>query len=211
MKLDKPRIGEGLEQRPFEDIFLEEDPELTYCIVCNAEFTSDVLHRARFSNMVMRNCSFIGSELEGIDVVDVRFENCDFSNTTMRKASIHRAEFINCKLLGADITEASLGNVQFEECNMNMSMFGNGKLERVYLTNTSLKSADFFAIKHKFLVFDQCKINDCNFQDVKLKGIDISTSEFDELTVTIELLKGCIVSNYQAIYFAQLLGLLIKD
>lgn len=211
MKIDKPRIDEGMEQRSFHDIFLEEDPELSYCIVRDAEFTNDALYRARFSNVIMGNCSFIGSDFEGIDLLDARFENCDFSNVNMRKSSIHRVEFVNCKLLGADITESSLGNVHFDESIMNMTMFGNSKLEKIHFDESQLKSTDFFDIKHKKVIFDGCNLNDANFQDVKMKGIDISTSEFDELTVSMALLNGCIVSNYQAMYFAKLLGLQIKE
>lgn len=43
-----------------------------------------------------------------------------------------------------------------------------------------------------------------------LKGVDPSNSTFQQLSVSLEDLKGCEVSSEQAIGFAALMGLKIK-
>ena len=44
-----------------------------------------------------------------------------------------------------------------------------------------------------------------------LKGMDLSTNTYEQLTVTMEKLADCTVSNEQAIGFAKSLGLIIKE
>ncbi|HLR88214.1 MAG TPA: pentapeptide repeat-containing protein, partial [Atopostipes sp.] len=61
------------------------------------------------------------------------------------------------------------------------------------------------------VVFDLCNIDSINFRETSMKNTDISTSEFNSIMVSMENLKGCTVSRYQAVYFATLLGLKIKE
>ncbi|WP_342670991.1 hypothetical protein [Peribacillus loiseleuriae] len=50
-----------------------------------------------------------------------------------------------------------------------------------------------------------------NFARTSLKGIDISSSTFQRLNVSLEDLDGCEVPSEQAIGFAAILGLKIKE
>ena len=50
-----------------------------------------------------------------------------------------------------------------------------------------------------------------NFAGTPLKGIDISSSTYQSLSVSLEDLTGCEVSPEQAIGFAAMLGLKIKE
>ncbi|WP_453890453.1 hypothetical protein [Virgibacillus necropolis] len=54
-------------------------------------------------------------------------------------------------------------------------------------------------------------MDEANFARTPLKGIDISNITFSSLNVTLEDLKGCEVSPDQAIGFATMLGLKIKE
>jgi len=63
----------------------------------------------------------------------------------------------------------------------------------------------------KNVELQKCDLDGANFDQTSLKGIDISSSAFDTITVSIESLKGCKVSSYQAIQFATLMGLIIKE
>lgn len=56
------------------------------------------------------------------------------------------------------------------------------------------------------LIISGCNIDGANFEQTSLKGIDISTSTFNTLNVSMDELKGCKISSYQAIQFAVLMG-----
>ena len=60
------------------------------------------------------------------------------------------------------------------------------------------------------MVYHECNLNEVNFIGTALKGVDLSNSSFQQLSVSLENLKGCEVSTEQAIGFAVLMGLKIK-
>jgi uncharacterized protein YjbI with pentapeptide repeats len=60
-------------------------------------------------------------------------------------------------------------------------------------------------------MFATCDLNESNFEGTKLSGVDISTCTFNQLNVSIADLGGCVVSEEQAIGFARLIGLEIKE
>ncbi|GIN61815.1 hypothetical protein J27TS8_18080 [Robertmurraya siralis] len=59
--------------------------------------------------------------------------------------------------------------------------------------------------------FHECQLEGANFSETSLKGVDISTSTFEQLIIDMKDMRGCKVSTYQALQFASLLGLIIKD
>src|SRR5690625_3016501 len=146
-----------------------------------------------------------------IDLTDVVFENCDLSNADFMGANIHRVEFRDCKMLGINLSESSLRNVLFDHCILNLSAFGFSSLRQVRFDDCSLKNADCYECKFTKVSFDQSDLNDVNFFNTPLKGIDLSPAQFERLSVSLEDLAGCEVSKDQAIGFAAMIGLKIKE
>lgn len=211
MRIVQPRIPNQLEKTEFSRIFEDDYTELHLVEVTNARFTEDVLHDMRLGQTVVKNSHFANTDFTGIDLSDVRFENCDFSNADLSNASMIRVEFVDCKLLGINLSESYIGQTGFHCCIINLGIFAQTKFENVLFEESILENADFFDCTFKKLGFDTCHINDVNFRETSLKGIDISSSEFETIGVSMEHLKGCIVSRHQAAYFAGLLGIQIKD
>ncbi|WP_313890865.1 pentapeptide repeat-containing protein [Psychrobacillus sp.] len=211
MKIDAPKIPYDLPTMNFQDILYQEEPELDMCTINDSFFANEAIDRARLSRMSLKNCKFNNTNFSHIDITDVVFENCDFSNAILRSSSIHRVTFKNCKLLGVDFTESRFGNVLFDNSILNLTGFGNSKLEKVVFQEASLVNSDFYDCKFKNIEFNLCNINSANFEQTPLKGIDISNSTFEALTVSLEDLKGCKVNSNQAIQFAALLGLIIME
>ena len=211
MKIIPPKITAQLESKRFSDIFYEEDPILEMCTVSGSEFMDSFLERPRFYHMEFDHCLFTNTDFSQLEVVDVRFKNCDFSNADLSKASIHRAEFINCKLLGTSLPESAIHHVTFQDCILNLATFGFSKLENIHFVHSQLQGTDFYQCKFKHLAFDTCDLNEANFEQTPLNGVDLSTSYFETLTVSMDDLKGCQVSTYQALRFSTLMGLIIKE
>ncbi|MDP4170799.1 MAG: pentapeptide repeat-containing protein, partial [Bacillota bacterium] len=99
----------------------------------------------------------------------------------------------------------------FQECNANLSTYGYADMKQVAFHDCSLRGTDFYETKLNKVSFHNTDLNEANFEGAPLNGIDLSTCTFDELNVSHDLLKGCTVSPEQAIGFARLLGLVIKD
>ncbi len=49
------------------------------------------------------------------------------------------------------------------------------------------------------MLFEYCELNQSDFSDTKLAQIDFSTSAFEILYFSPQLMKGVIISQYQAV------------
>jgi uncharacterized protein YjbI with pentapeptide repeats len=90
-------------------------------------------------------------------------------------------------------TEASLGNILFENSNLDLSAFNYASLKQVRFDNCSLLNADYYECKLNKVKFYHCDLNEINFARTPLKGVDISSSTYQRITVLVEDLVGCVV------------------
>jgi len=210
MKIEKPKLSRVLEAKDFGSLDSEEY-YLKSCSIQQEIFENQQLHRLQLDDAHVKNCRFAMTDFGRSDFVDVIFENCDFSNAQFTEASIHRVVFQNCKLVGTNFSACSLGNVVFRESVLNLSAISESKLRKVVFENSSAKSVYFYEDKFTEVAFRDCQLDECNFLGTPLKGVDLSTSAFESLTVGFDNLKGCKVSASQAVYFARLLGLIVLE
>ncbi len=83
--------------------------------------------------------------------------------------------------------------------------------KQIVFQECSLLSADFYESTLQKVYFDNCQLDRAQFTGVKLAGIDLSSCEFTSLGVSIEDLRGCIISRGQASVFVSLFGLILKE
>ncbi|PIB40731.1 quinolone resistance protein, partial [Pseudomonas sp. 2588-5] len=55
------------------------------------------------------------------------------------------------------------------------------------------------------------QLDSSNFAETSLDGIDFTTCEFDNITISFDKLAGCIVTSEQAIGFSKAFGIVISD
>lgn len=82
MKINQPRIPKQLEEKEFTAILEDEYIELHLAEVKNAVFTGEVLQDMQLGQTVIKNSQFANTDFSGMDLSDVRFENCDFPMRT---------------------------------------------------------------------------------------------------------------------------------
>jgi uncharacterized protein YjbI with pentapeptide repeats len=210
-KIEKPKIQSNLEPAQFEDVYYDEDPMLSNCEIKHAFVEGEELERLVLSRVSFKGVRLLNSSFRRADVTDTVFDNCDLSNTRFEEGIIHRVHFKDCKLLGLDLSQANLKNVTFENCILNISSFIDAKLKQVLFEKSTLHTANFYDCRLEKATFDQCDLNDIDFTVTSLNGIDISTSFFERIRVEAENLRGCIVSPQQAVSFASLFGLRVKE
>jgi uncharacterized protein YjbI with pentapeptide repeats len=207
-KIEKPKIQSNLEPAQFEDVYYDEDPMLSNCEIKHAFVEGEELERLVLSRVSFKGVRLLNSSFRRADVTDTLFDNC---NTRFEEGIIHRVHFKDCKLLGLDLSQANLKNVTFENCILNISSFIDAKLKQVLFEKSTLHTANFYDCRLEKATFDQCDLNDIDFTVTSLNGIDISTSFFERIRVEAENLRGCIVSPQQAVSFASLFGLRVKE
>ena len=82
---------------------------------------------------------------------------------------------------------------------------------KVLLKDTMLDSTEFHSSQLKQVEFQVCSLNDMYIHDTPFKSCDISRSYFDSITLSKEDMTGCTISSSQAVTFAGLMGLNVKD
>lgn len=176
-----------------------------------ADINREITEKLSFDQVVFKNVSLESATLNHSEFLDVRFENCDLSNADFSDVSLHRVEFIQCKALGLNLAGATLGHVRFEQCLTNYATFSYSNCQQVLFQSCSLIEADYYSCTFENIHFKQCQLNKANFGETTLAGVDLSSSTFESLQISLDKLAGCTVSTEQAIAFSKGLGLIIKD
>ena len=104
-----------------------------------------------------------------------------------------------------------LRHTLFDECEGRYSNFSFSGMKEVDYANSNLADSDFYECTFKEVRFSKCKMDNINFSETDLKGVDLSDSTYERIEVTLPNIAGCIVSKEQAIGFARVLGLTVKE
>ncbi|MCA1055760.1 pentapeptide repeat-containing protein [Rossellomorea aquimaris] len=211
IKIENPKLPTDLKRAQFEDLYYEEDPSLMDCEVKNAFVEGENIEKLELSRVSFKGIRLLSSTFSRADVADVIFEGCDLSNTRFDEGILHRVAFKDCKLLGLDLSKAHLKDVTFDNCIMDVSSFIETMTNKVRFERSRMHSANFYECDMKRTAFEQCDLNDIDFTVTNLNGVDISSSFFERINVEAANVKGCIVSPQQAVSFASLLGLKVKE
>lgn len=206
-----PVLPKELEQQSFEEKFDNEDPYIEYAYFKNDVLTLQDKKNVEFRSVRFEKVRFIGTSLSHAYFRDCIFDHCELVNIELTESALKRVLFKECRMNGASFAESFLEDVQFEDSMMNLAAFGYAKQKRVGFLNCQLKEADFYENNWKQILFKECELSGVGFTGTSLNKIDLSTSNFDQITVDLENLRGAIVNQEQALDFLQLLGLTIKE
>lgn len=114
--------------------------------------------------------------------------------------------------MGTDFSNNHWKNTIIIDSKADYLNLSGSKIETSQFEKSSLVSAYFQNMQiKKGLKFTQCELDKADFLDTDLVGVDISKSFFETLNVTIDQVRGCIISPVQAIAFISLLGVKIND
>lgn len=206
--LKQPIIPSHLPSEPYK---VPDDGLLNTKLIENCSISGEQTNRLIIEQVIFKNVVFEQVSFSHIELTDVRFINYDLSNADFTEAIIHRVTFEGCKMLGIILADTTLGNVLFQACQGHLSSFGFANMTHVYFDACFLEQSDFYECTFKQVQFEQCRLNDTNFAGTSLKGIDLSTSVFEHLQITLNELAGCTVTPDQALGFAKALGIVIKE
>ncbi|WLR41213.1 pentapeptide repeat-containing protein [Bacillus carboniphilus] len=187
------------------------DQEMNGVILTDQEIANHESEKLYLDKTVFENVSFHNVSLRFSELTDVKFIKCDLSNLDLSDAIIHRVEIIDSKIMGINLSGAALRNVKFFNCMANLASFSFSDLKQIRFEQCSLVQTDFYESKFLNVFYDGCNVNKANFAEVTMKKLDLSSCQFENLTVSMEKLEGCIVSPEQALGFAKAIGLVIKE
>lgn len=168
------------------------------------------LNRLELRGCVVSRCVWQEVSCHKTAFVDVVFEKCDFSGCDFRGAVFSRVRFAGCKLVGCDFQETVFRDVGFEDCRARYVNVAAAKAQRLLFSGCELQQAAFEQVKWQ-AAFDRCDLTGASFHFAPLKGMRLTTSRLEGISVGLEDLKGAVVNTFQAAALSRLLGLVISD
>jgi len=210
VKIEPPKLF--LNDLPvFKQLTIQSDDFFEMRMIEDCVIENQTAHKVTFEKIIFKNVTFTETILRGAEFTDVIFERCDLSNVDFTDAIIHRTKFNECKMIGINFASVTLRNVEMTSCIADYASFKLSNIKQTIIQDSSLRKTDFSNSKiQKFHLFS-ANIDQAQLSGTKLEGIDLSDCEFDGLGVTVEDLKGCIISREQTYIFAKLFGLIVNE
>lgn len=176
---------------------------------CYFNYSSD---RIRFSEVIFDSCEFQQNDFRNSEWLDCKFIHLNLSNYLFANSIFYRCEFEKCQLTGADFSKNKWKANLISDSKANYLSLDSTSIDNCKFQDTKLKDSFFQAVKiNNGLVFKNCELEDADFLDTNLNSVDFSTSYFDTLNISPNLIKGCIINSLQASLLISLLGMKIKD
>ncbi len=208
--LNKPNVTAEKVTNDFNTIYDRHDPYIEAMIIENCTISVQDAEAIEFVNVRFRNVHFKEAKITKMYLRDVVFEKCDLSNAHFEEVTMHRVAFYHCQMTGVIMADGRFNHVALENCNLQFVGMGFCNQKYTSYNECILKQADLYENSLKYMTFDKCELTGVNFTNTSLAGIDLSRSYFDQITVGIANLKGCIVNEEQAKILSTLLGLIVK-
>ncbi|MCR8843956.1 pentapeptide repeat-containing protein [Paenibacillus sp. SC116] len=210
-KRTAPKLPQALDCVPASELWLADEQMLSYALYQDGIIEHQNAASVSFEKVIFQNVTFRDMSLPKLELTDVRFDNCDLSNVDFSGVIAHRVEFRNCKLMGIDLLSSTLRHLSFQRCLGDYATFRFANIKHTEFIESSFVKSDFYHSVLSDIYFKETNIDQAQFSSTKLAGIDISGCHFFNLGVTLEDLKGCMISPAQAITLSKIFGLIIKE
>jgi uncharacterized protein YjbI with pentapeptide repeats len=210
-KVLKPRLIKGIEKRTLEIDLLEEEDVISEGYISDYTFDIEEAYKISFEGVVFERVDFNGMRIDSLELTDVRFINCDLSNCTFMGSIIHRVEFEDCKMMGLSLNDSTLQNVSINNCNGRFALFNFIRMKNTIFNKSNFENCNIQSGKLDKVAFTETYFTQGQMSGTSLKDMDISSCYFDGVGLRPEDIKSAIVSPMQAVEFAKLLGVIIKE
>ena len=204
----EPRISSVLEQQKeittglIHQIFDTKYQEFSVqCSLSELEFNGCVFEKVSFNQHDFDHCTLI----------DCVFDHCDLSNVDLTSSCLRRVEFRQCNLVGLDASVCVNEDVLLYRCNARLSNLSGSQIKNCEWKENRMDESSINDCRIKGLDVDQCVLTGAEFLHTPLNKVDVSTSVIDGIALSGTELKGIIVSPYQAVALAKILGIVVKE
>lgn len=173
------------------------------------EFNDDLIGIS-FDDCEFINCTFKG-KVKNCSFFNVKFYKCEISNIMFINNGIHYTLFDTCHLVGINFIDSKIKNSEFVNSHMRFGSLSTTELKEVDFKECNMMEFRFFDISfEKNILFDNCNLEDLEVSGTSLKDVDVRSSNIDGIRVSVNDVKGLIVTEVQAISLIYLLGIVIK-
>ena len=184
-------------------------------IICAAAYAGEEVRsgtfKVDFRQTTFTSCRFSDCDFSGSSFLHITFTNCDFSNCCFNSCYFNTCIMNDCKGDGCDFSRSSFLSVRLEKGSYCYGNFSNTLWKDSALSFAKLNMAFFSDSKLKKTAFEQVNLTRAEFFHTPLKGVDLSGSVIEGITVseTFSELRGLKIDASQALDIALLVGIKI--
>ncbi len=164
-----------------------------------------------FESSALVGVTLLNSTIVDFELIDSKLERCNFSNTKLKKGYLKGGIMSASKATGLDISEGELKYIKFKDCKIDLANFSFAHFKEVEFHNCVLSGASFQGTDLNKVIFSGCDLTDADFSQSKIYSVDLRGSNVNGVMMDISNFKNLTVDPLQAVYFASLLGLKIKE
>ena len=136
-----------------------ERADFSDCIVKDVIFLGSDLSGAVFDNAYFKDCSFESACLMNSSMRGAKFENCSFYLSTAEEVNAENAIFGNCDFSEADLIESNFKNAKFNNCDFSCISIEKSCIEGADFVSTIPDAEEIQRCFEKFEAFDAYKSN----------------------------------------------------
>ncbi|PHI21394.1 hypothetical protein CEQ90_03070 [Lewinellaceae bacterium SD302] len=120
-------------------------------------------------------CNLSGGQLSNVKFIECHFKDCDLSNAVLGGTGLQEVTFTRCKLVGADLSQIStfLLSIAFSECRLELVSFAGLQLAKTDFGSSVLVEADFSAADLREADLSGCNLERASFGRSDLRKADL--------------------------------------
>ena len=183
----------------------------TQLALSNCDLTGQSAESLLFEQMTFRRVNLSQTHLNGVRLVDARFDACNLAGLEAEKGYLRRIEFNGCQLLGAKWLESTFTDVWWIDCRIDLALFWSSSFKAVRFERCSLSQASFEGADLSGVVFRDCDLSQADLRSAPLDGTDFRGSLMTDMQLDSRKLRGAIIDPAQAVAFVGLLGVVVKE
>lgn len=150
--------------------------------IFGVNFTSSIMHHAKFDQTEFTNCIFNFVNLESINADTCLFNECEFTSTIMNGANFTGSDIINSRLESvsgesANFTRGNLSEVQVLFSSFPSAFFVGTNIQADFY-DISFVNADFTEVNMYQCKFAKCDFTNCNFRHARMHYVEFKKCVF---------------------------------
>ena len=166
--------------------------------------------KVEFRQCVFENVRFLHCDLYKPDSTDIIFKDCDFSNSNFGEGTFNRTVFENCKGVGVNFSGSYMTNAMFQKCQCKYMNLSRSNLKKFIPSEVNMSNGAMNDVKLNDVEFNDCDFREAEIFHTPLSNVDFCSCNISGIKVTVEDLKGAVVTVYQAAELSKLMGLKIS-
>ena len=152
-----------------------------------------------------------GKRVEEFDVRASQLVSIQELNFKPAKTYLYNSEIKSCRFIKGEFTDGVIDRVEWRDCDLTGVSFYDSKIASCEFNICKLGSSNWRNTTIRKLTISGSDLREADFSGSDIKDLDIRGCRIEAIKIPTDMYKYITIDRTQAIYFASLSGLNIKD